>query len=177
MATLVTMSGAQFDALPYEEGRRWELLAGDLIEVSSPTPEHQDIVFNLLSALKQHLKTLKAARAHQDIEFALSERDRLRPDVCVLLEDRADCDPRRVPIQGAPDIAAEVISPSERTGETRRKVLTYLEAGVQEVWQIYPVTREILISSAGNRRELRHSENLTTNLLPGWSMPVASLFE
>ncbi len=46
MATLATMSGAEFDALPFEEGRRWELLAGDLIEVSSLTPEHQDIVFN-----------------------------------------------------------------------------------------------------------------------------------
>ena len=69
MATVATMSGAQFDALPYEEGRRWELVAGDLIEVPSPTPEHQDIVFNLLQALKQHLRTRKAARPHQDIEL------------------------------------------------------------------------------------------------------------
>jgi Uma2 family endonuclease len=53
MATIATMTGAQFDALPYEEGRRRELLEGDLIEVSSPTPEHQDIVFNLVTALKQ----------------------------------------------------------------------------------------------------------------------------
>ena len=50
------MAGIQFDALPYQEGRRWELLEGDLVEVSSPTPEHQDIVFNLLAALKQYLK-------------------------------------------------------------------------------------------------------------------------
>ena len=177
MATVATMSGAQFDALPYEEGRRWELVAGDLIEVPSPTPEHQDIVFNLLQALKQHLRTREAARAHQDIEFALSEQDRLRPDVCVLLDDRANLDPRRVPINGAPDIAAEVISPSERTGETRRKVLAYLNAGVREVWQIYPVTREVLISSHRSRRELGYFESLTTDLLPSWSMPVASLFE
>ncbi len=32
------MTGAQFDALPYEQGRHWELLEGDLIAVSSPTP-------------------------------------------------------------------------------------------------------------------------------------------
>ena len=36
MATTAVMSGLQFDALPYEEGRRWELLEGDLIEVPSP---------------------------------------------------------------------------------------------------------------------------------------------
>ncbi|HEX4808067.1 MAG TPA: Uma2 family endonuclease [Bryobacteraceae bacterium] len=177
MASLATMTGAQFDALPYEEGRRWELVAGDLVEVSSPTPEHQDIVFNLLSALKQFLRTRGAARAHQDIEFALSVRDRLRPDVCVLLNDRADLDPRKTPIHGSPNIAAEVISPSERAGESRRKVLTYLASGVEEVWQIYPATREVLVYAVDKRRELRQDQDLTTDLLPGWSLRVASLFE
>ena len=47
MATTATMSGLQFDALPYEEGRRWELLEGDCIEVSSPTPRHQEIIFRV----------------------------------------------------------------------------------------------------------------------------------
>ena len=176
MATIATMTGAQFDALPYEEGRRWELLEGDLIEVSSPTPEHQDIVFNPVTALKQHLGSRPRVRAHQDIEFALSKQDRLRPDVCVLLDERADVDPRKVPILGAPNIAAEVISPSERAGETRRKVLTYLKWGVQEVWQIYPATHEVLIYAGSKRRELQQDEYLTTDLLPGWSLLVALLF-
>ena len=46
MATVVAMTGLQFDALPYDEGRLWELLDGDLIEVPSPTLQHQDIVFS-----------------------------------------------------------------------------------------------------------------------------------
>lgn len=170
------MAGTQFDALPYEEGRRWELLEGDLVEVSSPTPEHQDIVFNLLAALKQYLKAQPNGRAHQDVEFALSDQDRLRPDVCVLLGERANLDPRKVPIHGAPDIAVEVISPTERTGDTRRKVLAYLKSGVQEVWQIYPVTREVLVYAGAGRRELQNNQSLTTDLLPGWSLPVAALF-
>ena len=110
------MAGIQFDALPYQEGRRWELLEGDLVEVSSPTPEHQDIVFNLLAALKQYLKEQSAGRAHQDVEFALSRQDRLRPDTCALLGERANFKPRKIPTHGAPDIAVEVISPTERTG-------------------------------------------------------------
>lgn len=177
MATIATITGEQFDALSYEEGRCWELLEGDLIEVSSPTPEHQDIVFNLLTALKQYLRTRSSARAHQDIEFALTEQDRLRPDVCVLLDDRAALDPRKVPLRHPPNIAAEVISPSERAGDTRRKVLIYLKAGVQEVWQIYPATREVLVYAGSERREVQQNEHLTTDLLPGWSLPVSSLFE
>jgi hypothetical protein len=74
MATIATMTGLQFDGLPYEQGWRRELLARELIEVSSPTPERQDVIFNLLSALKQYLTTRGAARARQDIEFALSEQ-------------------------------------------------------------------------------------------------------
>jgi hypothetical protein len=49
------MTGLQFDALPYEEGRLRELIEGELIPVSSPTLEHQEIVFRILMALKQHL--------------------------------------------------------------------------------------------------------------------------
>jgi len=52
MPTIATMSGAQFDALPYQEGRRWELLEGELIEVPSPTAEHQIIVSNILLAIR-----------------------------------------------------------------------------------------------------------------------------
>lgn len=33
MAAIVTLTGSQFDALPYEDGRRWELLDGELIPV------------------------------------------------------------------------------------------------------------------------------------------------
>ena len=82
------MAGIQFDALRYQEGRRWELLEGDLVEVSSPTPEHQDIVFNLLAALKQYLKEQSVGRAHQDVEFALSRQDRL-PAGCMRTAGRA----------------------------------------------------------------------------------------
>lgn len=55
MSRSATMSGSQFDALSYEEGRRWELLEGEPIEVSSPTPRHQAVVFNILMALRHYL--------------------------------------------------------------------------------------------------------------------------
>ena len=48
------MAGAQFDSLPYEEGRKWELLEGELIEVPSPTPEHQLIVSTFCASLRQY---------------------------------------------------------------------------------------------------------------------------
>ena len=180
MPTIATMSGAQFDALPYEEGSRWELLEGELIEVPSPTPEHQDIVFAILLALKLCLKEHRLhGAAYEDVEFALSEDVRLRPDVCLLLPERAcRVDRKRIPIPGAPDLAIEVISPSERTRESRAKVDAYLRHGVAEVWQIYPDTRVLEIYKGENGRStLSADQHVTTDLLPGFSVPLSSFFE
>jgi Uma2 family endonuclease len=80
------MTGAQFDAMPYDKGRRWELINGELIPVPSPTPRHQDIAFEITAAIRGYLKANHpAGLAYQDVEFALTGNDRLRPDVCILL--------------------------------------------------------------------------------------------
>ena len=90
MATVTTISGAQFDAMPYDEGRRWELVAGELVAVSSATPRHQQIVLAILLELSRYLTgTPLKGECLPDVEFALSDRDRLRPDVCVLLPQKA----------------------------------------------------------------------------------------
>ena len=167
MTTSVAMSGLQFDALPYEEGRRWELLEGDLIEVSSPTPRHQAIVLNILIALRQYLAGGKGA-AFADIEFALSDLLRLRPDVSILLAEKAtNLDPDRIPVPGAPDIAIEVISPSERASESHQKVRAYLRNGTTEAWQIFPKSRTIEIHRGSTSTTLDSTQNVATSLLPG----------
>ncbi len=49
MASTATMTGAEFDALPWEEGRRWELIEGELVEVGSATLEDQLVVQRILA--------------------------------------------------------------------------------------------------------------------------------
>jgi Uma2 family endonuclease len=171
------MTGLQFDALPYEEGRVQELLEGELIRVSSPTLEHQEIVFRILMALKQHLSNTGAVVSH-DVEFALDRDTRLRPDVWAVLASRAaKINPSLVPIEGGPDLAVEVISPSEYAADSMRKVATYLDNGVQEVWQVYPKTREVVIyAPQGHVRKCRGEEPLTSWLLADFGIIVSRLF-
>ena len=177
MATAVTMSGQMFDALPYDEGRRWELLEGDLIEVSSPTPRHQAIVLNVLLALRRYMSE-KHGRVLPDVEFALSDQLRLRPDVCVLLADKSrQLDLDRIPIPGPPDLAIEVISPTERASESHDKVLAYLRNGTSEVWQLYPKSQTLEIHRHATAISLHAAQNVASETLPGFNVPVASFFE
>ncbi|HUE00130.1 MAG TPA: Uma2 family endonuclease [Bryobacteraceae bacterium] len=178
MATITTISGAQFDAMPYEEGRQWELVNGELISMPSPTWQHQDFVFRILLALRNYLETSKiGGLAGQDVEFALTDNDRVRPDVCVLLGDRARrLDPTTTPIPGAPDVAIEVISPSERATESHDKVRAYLHSGTTEVWQIFPKSRTVQIHRGETARSLEWNQPIETDLLPGLALRLASLF-
>lgn len=177
MATTATMSGRQFDDLPYEEGRRWELLEGDLVEVSSPTPRHQAVVLNILLILRRYLAGIEG-KVFADVEFALSDNLRLRPDVCLLLSNKArQLDPDRVPVPGAPDLAIEVISPTERAGESHDKVLAYLRNGVSEVWQVFPKSGTIQIHRREGSRSLDSVQTVTSQLLPGFEVPAALFFE
>ncbi|HEU5021624.1 MAG TPA: Uma2 family endonuclease [Bryobacteraceae bacterium] len=176
MATSATMSGLQFDALPYDEGRRLELLEGDLIEVSSPTPRHQAIVRRILIALQRYLDEERGA-AFPDLEFALSDLLRLRPDVCVLLGIKArELDLDRTPVPGAPDIAIEVISPTERASESYDKIRAYLRNGVTEAWQVFPRSQAVEIHRGTASFSLDATQSISSDLLPGLQIPVASLF-
>jgi len=96
----------------------------------------------------------------------LAGKTGFRPDACVLLGERANFEPRKIPTHGAPDIAVEVISPTERTGDTRRKVLAYLKFGVREIWQIYPVTREVLVYAGAGGANFRITRALQRNCCP-----------
>ena len=179
MATLATMSGAQFDALPYEEGRLWELLDGDLIAVPSATLKHQRVVCRLSASFETYLTSHKNGVTVPDVEFALGEDKRLRPDISIIQPDRwATFDQNRIPVQGAPNIAIEVISPSERTSESLRKVRAYLGAGVQEVWQIFPDIQEVIVYTTDQMaRVLSGDDRLTTDLLPDWGMSCREITE
>ncbi len=173
------MTGAQFDALPYDEGRLWELVDGELISVPSPTLKHQGIVQIIQVALVNHLAVNREqGRSFSDVEFALAENYRVRPDVFVLFPEHLQVvDQDKVPVPGAPDIAIEVISPSERSIDSQLKVEAYLRHGAQEVCQVYPKTQSVVIHHGVNGITLSVGDRITTPLLPGFSLTVQSLFE
>lgn len=79
----------------------------------------------------------------------------------------------------APDLAVEVVSPSESASDIREKVRDFLAAGTPVVWVVFPSTREVLVHTAdglartyGENDVLEHQE-----VRPGFSCRVAELFD
>jgi Uma2 family endonuclease len=178
MATTAIMTGSQFDALPYEEGRRWELVGDELIPVPSPTAEHQAILQRVLLALMLYFDARPdTGLVFTDVEFAMDQNHRVRPDVLVLLgELAASLDMTKVPVPGAPDLAIEVISPSERTFESQQKLDAYLRLGTREVWQVYPKSKSIMIHRGGMSTTITTGDRIETPLLPGFALDLTTLF-
>jgi Uma2 family endonuclease len=79
----------------------------------------------------------------------------------------------------APDLAVEVVSPSETADEVREKVRDFLGAGVPLVWTIYPRTHEVIVHTPdGLARTYGEADTLVfPDTLPGFSCLVAELFE
>lgn len=100
------------------------------------------------------------------------------PDAAFVRADRLDFDRTRfAPL--APDLAVEVISPSNTLSEIQEKVLDYLDAGTRLAWVVDPGTRTVTVWRS--RDEIRlvgeDGELDGGDVLPGFRVPVSTLFE
>lgn len=111
--------------------------------------------------------------------YKLDEDNLRAPDVAFISNERLDkqADKRKYGTT-APDLAVEVVSPTDRAADVQNKVRLYLERGVLLVWVVYPGTREVVI-----HRPDRTAQTLTAtdrlngeDVLPGFTLPLATLF-
>jgi len=122
-----------------------------------------------------------AGQVYQEAGYKLAEAPStwLQPDVSFLGPDRAYADDDDGYFRGAPELAIEVISPSESAADIQRKVALYLAAGSQAVWVAYPKTKTVQIhlpdgtSFARGMKDSLSAPFLKTD----WELPVAKLFE
>ncbi len=105
-----------------------------------------------------------------------------RPDLAFVSFRRWAKD-RRLPRSNAapvvPDLAVEVISPTDLAAAVLAKVEEYFRAGVEQVWLIWPDAQQVYVYTALNQISVRtRTDDLDGGaLLPGFRLPIATLFE
>lgn len=165
-----------------ENQRRWfELWNGVLVEMPSPSPLHGFIVAALLHRLMGYLDSHPIGYAVGDSnDFALATGVIFKPDAAFISKKRLPQLPQRYEL--APDLAVEVVSPSNTPGELADKVETYLRYGTLLVWVIYPKEKTIRIYRPGEGDQITMqkvglNDMLTGGeVLPDLTIPVRQIF-
>jgi Uma2 family endonuclease len=180
MATSTMMTSAEFLARPDEfeqSGNRIkdELIGGEIVRKAEPSSWHDVTKNNIGDALAFHLWAHGelGLRSLIEIAFKVTEHDTFRPDVSVVRTERL-AEEGRI-LKGAPEIAVEVISPTDTVDKIREKIAAHLENGASSVWIFY---RDGLVSvhTATGVRELKGDQPLEDPLLPGFSVPVSAFY-
>ncbi|HEU5430863.1 MAG TPA: Uma2 family endonuclease [Thermomicrobiales bacterium] len=171
------MTAEELWALP--EDQRGELIRGEMTPVTPVARPHWRIVGRLLGRLDPFVEARGLGDVGAEGGFLLA-RDPdvvLAPDVSFVRAGReADDQPGFMPL--APDLAIEVISPSNSVTELSRRVRLYLDAGVRQVWIVDPYERTIALYAPDRTARLYvDGETLDGgDVLPGFALAVGDLF-
>lgn len=164
--------------------RRFEVVKGVYVEMSPASALHGVIANNISFILATFVKKNKLGLVTAaETGFILSRSpDTVRgADAAFIAKDRVPAG--GVPDEGywplAPDLAVEVVSPTDRPDDIQEKVEEYLAAGTRMVWVVYPKTRSITIyRSLRDVKVLRGEETLPgEDVLSGFECRVGEIFE
>ena len=184
MATSTTvprlMTIEEYDALP-EDGLKHELLWGELVSVA-PNVQHMKLVDRIDRAPGGYVDAhgLGVVGSEGTFQFMTDLPLVLVPDVAFVRSENVPPHDQQVKgnIRVVPDLAIEVVSPSETSRTIHAKANAYLDQGVQLV-VIYPEREEVIIWSPDRTtRVLGAVDELSFGeIVPGFRLPIGTLFE
>jgi Uma2 family endonuclease len=127
------------------EGKRAELIEGQIYDMAPPSRQHQKILMEISYQIKEYIKSKGGACDVYPAPFAVfinADKNYLEPDISVI------CDPDKLTDQGcngAPDWIIEITSPGNAGHDYLRKLNLYNNAGVREYWIVDPQEEKILV--------------------------------
>ena len=168
-------------ALP-DDTNRYDLIEGELYRMAAAGAKHGEATVEILTAVALFVRPQNLGRVYTpDTGFVLARHPDtlLCPDVAFVRTERLPPDEaRRGFLELAPDLAVEVISPSDRAREVAAKVRLYLDAGVRLVWTVHPEARTVTVwpPDAAPRTDTAAEDLDGGDVLPGFRLPVAAIF-
>jgi len=161
-----------------EETICYELDEGELLVTPSPTIEHNEIRYRIHRALRDFSRAQQLGYVTGEIDFLLGVDIVRRPDVAFVTTAHLQrIDVKRSPVEGAPALAVEVISPSNFAQDTVKKIHQYLGAGSEIVWVIYPSLKMIAVHDYRGSLEVTQGVLQAEKLLPGFKLSLAEIFD
>ena len=161
--------------------RNAELVRGRVVHMPPAGPEHGQTDSDLHLLLGAHVKKNRLGRLFLNRGFILAEPNTVRgPDQAFVSTERIAANPP--PSQGfwrmVPDLAVEIISPSERAGDVAEKVEEYLAAGVRMIWLIFPQRQRVHVHRPDKPLRVLSGVDVLDGeeIVPGFTVPVVELW-
>lgn len=165
-----------------DDGRRYEILDGELEVSPAPSPLHQTVSMSLSLILGGHVRARKLGRVyHAPIDVILAPTTVVQPDLVFVAAARESFVTRRG-IEGPPDLVVEILSPWSVRRDRVAKAALYARFGIARYWLFDPEERLVeTYEEAGGeyRRVATHGATGTmrTPLFPELEIDLAAVWE
>lgn len=168
-------------AIP-QDGKRYELVDGEVYVSPSPTTKHQKVLANIFSLLHTHITTRNLGEIYfAPLDVVFDEHNVVQPDLLYVSKERHSII-TPVFIHGAPDLVVEALSQSNAAYDRETKSRLYAREGVKEVWFPDPRndTMEVLnLTPEGQyavTQRLSGDEAVRSSVLPDLELNLKEIF-
>ena len=177
-----TITADELFRMPDDGFHRYKLVKGRLLTMSPAGGLHGLVSSRLHAAVFAHVDEHRlGVVVSADTGFKLeSDPDTVRaPDVAFVTRERIP--PDGIPEafwQCAPDLAVDVLSPSDRRSDVNEKIAQYVRLGVKVVWFVEPSPRRVTVFRPDRPAQVLREANTLEGgeLLPGFRYPLSRLF-
>ena len=165
-----------------DDGLRSELVRGEVRRMAPAGNVHGRMAINVSTPLDQHAKAHNLGVVYAaETGFKIADNpDTVRaPDVAFVSRERVEAvGDAEGYWPGAPDFAAEVISPNDTYSEVEEKVADWLRAGTRMVVVVNPRGKTVTVRSSEKDIMILTEEDTLDGgeVVPGWRLPVAAVF-
>jgi Uma2 family endonuclease len=161
-----------------DDGKRYEIIDGELYVSPSPIPRHQELSQRLALLIGNHVQEHHLGKLYTaPLDVRLEEHGIVEPDLLFISTERMAIIGGTT-INGAPDLLIEVLSPSTRSRDETLKAELYARSGVREYWLADPVAETLVIHVLEDGRwvPVGPAERPESRVLAGLSIEINALF-
>jgi len=176
----VVLTYEDYCQLP-NDGRRYEILAGEIAVTPAPSPRHQELLLNLARLLDEHVRSRSLGKVYvAPIDVILAQTSVVQPDLVFVGSERLFLVSNRG-IEGPPDLAVEVLSPTTEAQDRGTKLQLYARYGIPHCWLIDPDSRGFQVYELAGTAyrlvaDLTGAAEFAPARFPGLTLPLNSLW-
>jgi Uma2 family endonuclease len=157
--------------------KRYELVRGELREMSPTGLQHGDVAALIAASLVNHVRQYRLGKVYiNDVGFLIERNpDTVRgPDIAFVRTERVVRSLKFY--DGAPDLAVEVVSPGDSYTDVEEKTAEWLRGGTRAVIIVDPRRQTVRVDRAGETAYVEDAI-VVDDVIPGWRLPLSEIFE